>query len=66
MAEADEDRQKAIDAEMKLRFVEDASRLVDQMGIESHRLSAPIKERRKVNHFMEDWDARFKRKRAVT
>lgn len=60
--EDENDRLKAIDAAMKLRFVEDSKRMIDAMGVETTRLAQPLKERRRVNHFFEEWDEFYRKK----
>lgn len=58
----EEDRQALLDAQMKLLFVQDASRLIDQMAPVSHELSLPIKARNVVNHYLEEYQDLYRRK----
>lgn len=60
--EDEEDRRLAFDAEMHLRFVQDSTRMIEQMGVETSKLSRPLKERRRVNHFFEEWNELYRRK----
>lgn len=60
--EDEDDRRMAVDAALKLRFVQDSTRMIEQMGIETTQLSRPLKERRRVNHFFEEWDELYRRK----
>lgn len=55
-----DDREEAISAKMKWLWVKDVSRLIDQMGIESHRLAEPIRERRVRNHFLPEYEALYR------
>ena len=60
--ENEDDRLNAIDAEMKLRFIRDSTRMIDAMGVETTRLVQPLKERRRVNHFFEEWNELYRKK----
>lgn len=60
--EDEDDRRLAFDAEFKSRFVEDSTRMIEQMGIETHKLVQPLKERRRVNHFFEEWNELYRKK----
>ena len=60
--EDEEDRQRAIDAVMKFRFVQDSSRMIDAMGLETSKLVKPIRERGRVNHFFEEWNELYRKK----
>ena len=60
--EDEEDRQQAIDAVMKLRFVQDSSRMIEAMGVETTKLVKPIRERGRVNHFFEEWNELYRKK----
>lgn len=63
MVTDENDKRKAINAEIALRFVKDTSRLIDNMGPEISRLMEPIKQRHQINHFMEEYEDLFRRTR---
>jgi hypothetical protein len=58
-----DDRKRSIDAEFAVRFVQDQKRLIDAMAPVSKALSEPLAERKRVNHFTEEYEDLYRRKR---
>jgi hypothetical protein len=60
MSRNDKEAREIIEAEDRLRHMQDLSRLIDAHASAVHKEMEPWKERRKLNHFTQEYEDLFR------